>query len=112
MPSDVVKTLEQRLQDLEDQLKNKPKDIWDKISASSGILAGAIVAGMGFYATQVYDQRSRVADRADRERGVVAAELQTVEKFFPHLASNNPLERQGAIEAISSLGNTKLAADC
>lgn len=83
MPSDVVKTLEQRLQDLEDQLKNKPKDIWDKISASSGILAGAIVAGMGFYATQVYDQRSRVADRADRERGVVAAELQTVEKFFP-----------------------------
>jgi hypothetical protein len=75
-----------RVKALEDK---KPKDLWDKISAVSGIVAGVIVAAIGFYATQVYDQRSRTAEQLDRGRGVIATELHTVEKFFPHLASTN-----------------------
>ena len=97
-----------RVKALEDK---KPKDLWDKISAVSGIVAGVIVAAIGFYATQVYDQRSRTAEQLDRGRGVIATELQTVEKFFPHLASTNETERQAAIEAVGDLGNPKLAAD-
>jgi S1-C subfamily serine protease len=107
-PTAQPKTVEERLTALE---AKPPKDIWDKIAALSSLAGGVLVAAIGFYATQIYDKRSRDAEQLDRERGVIAQELQTVEKFFPHLASSSDVERQGAIEAINSLGNAKLAAN-
>src|SRR5260221_6424312 len=99
--------LSERVKSLEE--KKTEKDFWDKLSSVSGIASGVLVAAIGFYATQIYDNRSREADREDRNRNVIATELQTVAKFFPHLAAKNQTERQGAIEAISSLGNPRLA---
>jgi S1-C subfamily serine protease len=88
----------------------RKKDVWDKVSALSGIVTGVLVALIGFYATQVYDGRSRDTERQDRQRGVAAVELEAVEKFFPHLMSKDETEKQAAIQAISSLANPDLAA--
>jgi hypothetical protein len=76
----------------------------------SGLASGILVALIGFYATSIYDEHSKEAERADRQRNVVAIELQTVEKFFPHLESKDQTEREAAIQAISTLGNPNLAA--
>jgi S1-C subfamily serine protease len=102
--------LEGRVRKLEDEIKRPQKDFWDKLDAGSSIVAGIIVAVIGFYATNVYDSRSKELDRLDRSRNVVAIELQTVEKFFPHLSSKDETEKQAAIEAISSIANAELAA--
>jgi hypothetical protein len=104
-----IANLEVRLKKIEDKLERPPKDIWDKFNALSGILSGVLVAVIGFYATQVYDRRSKEAERSEKERNVAALELQTIEKFFPHLVSNDETEKQAAIEAISSLTNVQVA---
>jgi hypothetical protein len=95
---------------LEGGAASKQKDIWDKLGALSGIVSGILVALIGFYATYIYDQRSRDAEESQRNRSTIATELQTVEKFLPHLASDNEKEKEAAILAVSSLGNTELAA--
>jgi S1-C subfamily serine protease len=105
-----IGNVDARLTKLEEAIKRPSKDVWDRVNAASGIIGGVLVAGIGFYATEVYDKRSKEAEDRDRGRNVVAMELQTVEKFFPHLASPNETEKQAAIEAISSLANPELAA--
>jgi S1-C subfamily serine protease len=104
-----VGELEARVIKLEHDAKH-PKDAWDKLGAISGLASGILVALIGFYATNLYDRHSKQAEEFDRQRGLVAVELQTVEKFFPHLASKDDTERQGAIQAISTLANPDLAA--
>jgi hypothetical protein len=96
-------------QEIEDDLKRPGKDFWDRLNTLSGVISGVLVAAIGFYATQVYDKRSREAERQDADRSVVAVELQTLEKFFLHLVSQNETEKQAAIEAISFLANSDLA---
>jgi hypothetical protein len=108
--SKIIQNLEARIKCVETRLSHPKKDAWDRINALSGIITGILVAGIGFYATNIYDKRSREAEQNDKDRSVVAIELQTVEKFFPHLASNNETEKQAAIQAISSLANPELAA--
>ena len=44
------------------------KDLWVKINAVSGILAGVTVALVGFYATSVYNKRQQAHEDAARER--------------------------------------------
>jgi S1-C subfamily serine protease len=80
------------------------------LSAVAGLISCILVAVIGFYATNIYDSRSKDAEKSDRQRNVVATELQTVEKFFPHLASKDEAEKAAAIQAISSLANPELAA--
>src|SRR5207302_990706 len=84
--------LDARLERLEIAAETRGKDFWDKLGTLSGLVTGVLVAVIGFYATEVYDQRSRATERQDRERNVVAVELQTVERFFPHLVSQNDTE--------------------
>jgi len=99
-----------RLAKLEENSKIPKKDFWDRMDSISVIISGVLVALIGFYATNIYDKRVKDAEQLDKDRSVVAIELQTVEKFFPHLASNNEQEKQAAIQAISSLANPQLAA--
>ena len=108
--SGAPESLEQRLKVLEDGAASKRKDIWDKLGVLSGLITGLLVAFIGFYATNIYDKRSKDAELSQQARSTIATELQTVEKFFPHLASGNEKEKEAAILAVSSLGNTELAA--
>jgi hypothetical protein len=104
-----VASLDARLKRVEENVKNKPKDWWDRFGAISGFLSAVVVAIIGFYAANVYDQRARDVDRQQKDRATIAEELQTVEKFLPDLTSENELKKKGALLAISSLGNTELA---
>ncbi|TCG01051.1 hypothetical protein BZM26_09865 [Paraburkholderia strydomiana] len=102
--------LADRVKKLEDeQGKAAPKDFWDRLGTVSPLIAGVFIALFGFYATNIYDKRARESEVIDRDRTVAAAELQTVEKFFPHLTSKDEDEKQAAILAISSINNPELA---
>ncbi len=76
------------------------------------------MAGIGFYATNIYNRRQTAAEEARKaaeegrkDREIQFAEAQTVEKFIEHLASTDEQRRKAALIAISTLGNSKVAID-
>lgn len=73
------------------------KDIWDKIAAVAPIISGTLIFAMGGYFTYSYNQQQ-----------LRVQEIQTIEKFIPHLMGNDQSKR-AAILAISSLTNAELA---
>jgi hypothetical protein len=73
------------------------KDIWDKIAALAPIISGMLIFVMGGYFTYSYNQQQ-----------LKVQEIQTIEKFIPHLMGNDQSKR-AAILAISSLTNAELA---
>lgn len=74
------------------------KDFWDRLSALTPIIGASIMACIGAYATFTYNQQA-----------LRVQEIQTVEKFIPHLVGDDRAKR-AAILAISSMGNAPLAA--
>lgn len=74
------------------------KDLWDRLGAIAPILSGAIIAMGGAYFTTIYNQQQ-----------LKLQEIQTIEKFIPHLVGDERSKR-AAILAISSLTDAKLAA--
>jgi S1-C subfamily serine protease len=98
-----------------------PKDVWDKLSAISGLVAGILVALIGAVATYIYNQRQQQATAADAElqrsaedvraeRQLAVLRVQTIEAFFPHLKSTDERDREAALVAIDALGDHELAA--
>lgn len=77
----------------------KPKkDFWDRLTALAPIIGASIMACIGAYATFTYNAQA-----------LRVQEIQTVEKFIPHLVGDDRSKR-AAILAISSMGNAPLAA--
>lgn len=77
----------------------KPKkDAWDKMMAVAPIFAACIMASIGAYFTYSYNVQQ-----------LHVQEIQTVERFIPHLVGDEKTKR-AAILAISSMGNAPLAA--
>lgn len=74
------------------------KDIWDRLAAIAPVLSGTIIAIGGTFFTLSYN-----------EQQLKLQEVQTIEKFIPHLLGDEKSKR-AAILAISSLADTKLAA--
>src|ERR1700757_2317233 len=74
------------------------KDWWDRVYAVAPIFSAVIIACTGAYFTWTYNLQQ-----------LKLQEIQTIEKFMPHLAGDER-EKRAAILAISSLGNAKLAA--
>lgn len=104
-----IQSLNDRVLNLED--KEKPsKDLWDKFASISTFLSGVIVALIGIYATSVYNQRQLESQRIQKEREISILRVQTVEKFFGHLASEDHSIRRAALDSISALGDEELAA--
>jgi hypothetical protein len=87
----------------------KKKDFWDKVDAVSGIISGIAVALIGFYATSVYSRRQKEAEERQKDQEILVSQIQTVEKFIPHLAGGDEQIKSAAIVAISALGNPDLA---
>lgn len=73
------------------------KDNWDKLAAVAPIISGALIFLMGGFFTYMYN-----------EQQLRLQEIQTIEKFIPHLMGNDRSKR-AAILAISSLTNAELA---
>jgi tetratricopeptide (TPR) repeat protein len=74
------------------------KDNWDKIGAIAPIVSGVLIFLMGGYFTYAFNQQQ-----------LKLQEIQTIERFIPHLMGNEQ-SKKAAILAISSLTNAELAA--
>lgn len=101
--------LSTELAELRKKVEKPPKDFWDKLSALSGLASGVIVALIGFYATNVYNRRQKAVEDRRKDQELVIAQIQTVEKFIPHLSSENEQTKGAALVAIAALGNEDLA---
>jgi hypothetical protein len=93
---------DERLNQLSEQLgtTSQPhgKDLWDRLATLAPMISAAIIAITGAYFTYTYNQQQ-----------LKVQEIQTIEKFFPHLVGDEKSKR-AAILAINSLGNAALAA--
>jgi hypothetical protein len=87
------------------------KDIWDKLSAMSGLVSGIVVALIGGYFTYVYNSRSAMQDAQAKEQQARLQELQTVAQLMPYLTSRDENAQKYAITAINVLGSTKIATE-
>lgn len=93
----VAEQQDELLREIKTQRKSQ-KDFWDRLTALSPIIAASIMACIGAYFTYSYNQQL-----------VRVQEIQTVERFIPHLVGDEKAKR-AAILAISSMGNAPLAA--
>ncbi len=82
----------------ENSVKKSSKDHWDRLSAVAPILSATIIALGGTYFTVAYNKQQ-----------LRLQEVQTIEKFIPHLLGDEKSKR-AAILAISSIADDKLAA--
>jgi hypothetical protein len=102
-----------KLRDEFAELKRKvdkpPKDTWDKITAISGFASAIAVALIGFYATNLYNRRQKQSEERRKDQEVLLAQIQTVEKFIPHLSSQDEQIKAAALIAIAAMGNDELA---
>lgn len=95
----LVQVLEHQQQLTEQLAKQKAgKDFWDRLGALAPIVSAVIIACVGAYFTYTFNQQQ-----------LRVQEIQTIEKFIPHLAGSEQSKR-AAILAMSSLGDTKVAA--
>ncbi len=77
---------------------SKPeKDTWDKVAAVAPIISGIFIFLAGGVFTFSYNQQQ-----------LKVQEIQTIEKFIPHLTGNEQ-SKKAAILAINSLADAKLA---
>ncbi|MBY0546689.1 MAG: tetratricopeptide repeat protein [Candidatus Obscuribacterales bacterium] len=95
--------MEQQKQLLERINNSQPmplkKDRWDRVGAVAPILSAIIIASGGAWFTAIYNQQQ-----------LKLQEIQTIEKFFPHLTGDEK-SKKAAILAISSLTDAKLASN-
>lgn len=89
-----LKTVSERLDKVEEEIKEEEKDIWDKLSSISGLVSGFFVAFIGAIATYVYNKRKTVIE-------------QTL-KLIPYLTSTNPEERKLALMLSETMGDSEL----
>ena len=75
------------------------RDRWDRLGAVAPIISAVIIASGGAWFTAIYNQQQ-----------LKLQEIQTIEKFFPHLTGDEKSKR-AAILAISSLTDAKLASN-
>ncbi len=101
--------LQEQIDALRRRIDRPAKDIWDKITALSGFSSGILVALIGFYATVVYNNRQRVSEGRRKDQELLIGQIQTVEKFIPHLSSGDEHRKAAALIAINALGNGELA---
>jgi Tetratricopeptide repeat len=73
------------------------KDVWDKIAAIAPIASGFLIFATGTYCTFNFNQQQ-----------LKIQEVQTIEKFIPHLMGNEQ-SKKAAIMALSSMTNTETA---
>ena len=108
MKANLAKT-DEALSELKKKVDKPPKDIWDKLSAISGILSGVLIALIGIYATQAFNRRQLAAQDLQKARELSILEVQTLGTFFSYLSSSDSKIKTAALIAIAALGNEELA---
>ncbi|MCT0231234.1 hypothetical protein KQ306_10280 [Synechococcus sp. CS-1324] len=104
---DRIKSLERRV---EKQL-SKPKDIWDILSAVSGLVTGVFIGGIGIILTQQYNQRQnqlRQEDVANQETATRIKALEVIRDFMPDLRKGSSEEIKNIILLIDRLVGSRI----
>lgn len=94
-----------------DELKNqnrKKKDNWDRFSTLSTFLSTVVVAALGLYFTHVYNESQSAREHQTQTYQTRILEMQTVEKFIPHLTGDEETKKV-ALLALTSLGSPEFA---
>jgi hypothetical protein len=99
MLAEQQKRLIEKLETSDSALRPK-KDVWDRTMAVAPIISALIIASGGAWFTAIYNQQQ-----------LKLQEIQTIEKFFPHLRTGDEKSKRAAILAISSLADAKLASN-
>lgn len=94
----IAELKQQQLELISEVKKRRNKDLWEKLQAMSPLMSGVLISSVGLYCTYTYNQQQ-----------LKLQTIQTVEKFIPHLLGNE-VSKKAAILAMSSLGNTEIAA--
>lgn len=94
-----LKIVESEVEEIDKQLEQPRKDVWDKIDAVSGLVAGTVVVIISFIASSVYKKKELAISEAD-----------TIHKFMPDLRSTDERSKETALLALSVLGQTKISA--
>lgn len=84
---DLVEIQKQSLKEIK-ALRNKKKDIWDIFSTLSTFLSAVVIAALGLYFTNVYNERASAREHQTKVYQTRILEMQTVEKFIPHLTGD------------------------
>lgn len=100
-----------RIEKIEKSLKKDSKDIWDKLDAVSGIISGIVVALIGFYATSVFNRGQKRREDLRKDQQLSISQAETLEKFLPHLMSDDPRLRESSLLIISTLLGDELATE-
>ena len=74
--------LQAEVAELRRKVEKPPKDIWDKVTAVSGVASGLAVALIGFYATNVYNRRQRSSDERRKDQELKVSQVQAVRDLF------------------------------
>ena len=104
---DRMNSLERRV---EKQL-SKSKDIWDILSAVSGLVTGVFIGGIGIILTQQYNQRQnqlRQEDVANQETATRIKALEVIRDFMPDLKKGSPEEIKNIILLIDRLVGSRI----
>ncbi len=104
-------TVEQRVTALEDKLdKPEEKDVWDIISAVSGLISAGVIAGLLAFLARRYQQQQDSIANTQKERELKIAQAQAVHSLGTHLLSEEPKRVEYAIGLIGAL-DARLAMD-
>lgn len=104
-------TLAMRVEKLEKLENDKSKDTWDKLEAVSGIISGVIIALFGFYAANIYNRRQKEHEAERKDQLLSLGQADTLEKFLPHLISEDPRLRESSLLIIATLLGDNLATE-
>lgn len=103
--------LAKQVTSLREERSQERKDAWDKLGTVSTLVSGVLVAGIGFYATTIYDASKQREEEARELERLAISQVAVVEKLIPHLASDNEERKEAALISLAALGNEELAAD-
>ncbi len=87
MDEEDQKILVEILQELQSQ-RSRKKDFWDRFSTISVFLSTVVIAGLGSYFTYSYNKQQGAQEHQTQVYQTKILEMQTVERFIPHLTSD------------------------
>jgi hypothetical protein len=85
------------------------KDFWDRLSSLSTFFSTVVIGGLGIWFTHDYNERQGKRDDQAKANQTRVLEMETVEKFIPHLKSTDENEKKVALLALSTLASAQLA---
>jgi S1-C subfamily serine protease len=89
-------------------LDRERKSSGDLIKNWGSLLTPIVVAVIGYYATCTYNEVQQANQRARDRIEMAVQQVQTVEKFIPHLMSHDVRQVGVALNTVAALGNDTL----